>query len=46
MTHRIKITAVEKNPPDMERVVAALLAFVLKRRAEEAAAKAKREECE
>ena len=46
MTHRIKLTAVEKDPPDMERVVAALLAFVLKRRAEEAAATATKEERE
>jgi hypothetical protein len=46
MSHRIKITAIEKDPPDMERVVAALLAFVLKRRAEEAAAKAQKEERE
>ena len=37
MKHEIHITAVRKESPDLERFVAALLAFVLARRAEEAA---------
>jgi hypothetical protein len=36
MKHTIHITPVRKQPPDLERFVAALLAFVLARRAEEA----------
>lgn len=34
--HHTRVTPVRKEPPDLERVVAALLAFALLRRAEEA----------
>lgn len=36
MKHRVYITPVRKDPPDLERFVAAMLAFVLARRAAEA----------
>lgn len=36
MKHQIHVTPVRKDPPDLERFVAALLAFVLARRAAEA----------
>ncbi len=38
----IRVTAVRKDPPDIERFVAALLAFTLDRRAKERAAQVKK----
>jgi len=43
MKHKIRITPIRKAPPDLERVVTALLAFALRRRAEEAAARKAKE---
>ncbi len=43
MKHTVRITPVRKEPPDLERVVAALLSFVLARRAAEAEERRKTE---
>jgi hypothetical protein len=43
MKHTPRITPVRKEPPDLERFVAAMLAFVLARRAAEAEERQKAE---
>jgi hypothetical protein len=44
MKHQIRVTPVPKETPDLERFVAALLAFVLARREAEAKERRAREE--